>query len=221
MTEIVHDVGFVMKCEQRFGYRILQFKLAPFHLISQLDINRLWDRVLRRSGLPILFSQGFNPRPLISFAPATPLGVESRAEYLDAFFAAPFQEEDMRAILNRELPPELRVHEIRKLHPGEKKIARIIEGFIYTFYFSEKVELDFEDILRHLPEGVSFCSEIVGDQAGTEDKVRTFSLAFRGRSLFLNPFQFMKGFGFDVGEGGVLKVTKERVLFSNEEVSLS
>ncbi|MCD6155928.1 MAG: hypothetical protein J7J32_02635, partial [Candidatus Atribacteria bacterium] len=102
-----------------------------------------------------------------------------------------------------------------------KKVARMIKGFVYTFYFSKKTGLYLEDILAHLPEGVSLYSETVGDQIDTEDKVRSFSFVFEGRSLFLNPFQFIKDLGFDVGKEGLLKVTKQKVLFSNEEVSLS
>jgi len=218
---IVRDVGSAMEREQRFGYRIMQFKLAPFHLISQLDMNRLWDRVLRRAGLPVLFSRGFNPRPLVSFAPATPLGVESKAEYLDVFFAERLQEEELRAVLNRELPPELGVHTVRKLHPGEKKVAGMIRGFLYTFYFSKKIKLNMEDVLKHLPDGVSFCSSVSDEQTSQQAGAYAFSFVFEGKSLFLNPFQLAKSLGVDVGKEELLGVVKEKVLFNNKEVSRS
>ena len=43
----------------------------------------MWERALRRSGLPVAWSEGFSPRPLLSFGLALPTGAESLAEYLD------------------------------------------------------------------------------------------------------------------------------------------
>src|SRR5580658_2605051 len=43
----------------------------------------MWERALRRSGLPVAFSQGFSPHPLLSFGLALPTGCESLGEYLD------------------------------------------------------------------------------------------------------------------------------------------
>jgi len=50
---------------------------------SQLDLIRIFDRTLRRSGIPVAYSQGFHPHPKISFGPPLPLGMKSRAEYAD------------------------------------------------------------------------------------------------------------------------------------------
>jgi radical SAM-linked protein len=43
----------------------------------------MWERALRRSGLPVAYSQGFVPHPLVSFGLALPTGCESHGEYLD------------------------------------------------------------------------------------------------------------------------------------------
>src|ERR1700728_3266506 len=43
----------------------------------------MWERALRRSRLPVAYSQGFSPHPLVSFGLALPTGCESRGEYLD------------------------------------------------------------------------------------------------------------------------------------------
>jgi len=43
----------------------------------------MWERALRRSGLPVAWTQGFSPRLQISFGLALPTGCESVAEYLD------------------------------------------------------------------------------------------------------------------------------------------
>lgn len=51
--------------------------------ISHLDLMRLWERVLRRSGIPMAYSEGFSPHPRISLAAPLPIGVTSEAELMD------------------------------------------------------------------------------------------------------------------------------------------
>jgi radical SAM-linked protein len=53
--------------------------------ISHLDLTRAWERAFRRAGLPLAYSQGFNPRPRFQIAAALPVGVSGRAELLDAW----------------------------------------------------------------------------------------------------------------------------------------
>jgi hypothetical protein len=64
-------------------------KLGKIRFTSQRDVARMWERALRRSGLPVAWSKGFSPRPLLSFGLALPTGCESLAEYLDARLAEP------------------------------------------------------------------------------------------------------------------------------------
>ena len=51
--------------------------------ISHLDLNRCMLRTFRRSGLPIWYTEGFNPHPYYAFALALSLGFESECEILD------------------------------------------------------------------------------------------------------------------------------------------
>ena len=58
-------------------------KLGKIRFTSQRDVARMWERALRRAGLPLAYSAGFSPRPQLSFGLALPTGCESLAEYLD------------------------------------------------------------------------------------------------------------------------------------------
>jgi radical SAM-linked protein len=58
-------------------------KLGKIRFTSQRDVARMWERALRRAGLPLAYSRGFSPRPQLSFGLALPTGCESLAEYLD------------------------------------------------------------------------------------------------------------------------------------------
>ena len=54
--------------------------------LSHLDLLSALERALRRAGLPVAYSQGFNPHMQISWGPAHPVGLLSDGEYLDVFF---------------------------------------------------------------------------------------------------------------------------------------
>jgi len=69
--------------------RVRFAKVGKIRFTSHRDVARMWERALRRSGLPVARSQGFNPRPLVAFGLALPTGCESLAEYLDVALAAP------------------------------------------------------------------------------------------------------------------------------------
>jgi radical SAM-linked protein len=60
-------------------------KLGKIRFTSQRDMARMWERALRRAGLPLAYTEGFSPRPQLSFGLALPTGCESLAEYLDVF----------------------------------------------------------------------------------------------------------------------------------------
>lgn len=76
-------------------------KVGKIRFTSQRDTARMWERALRRSRLPVAWSEGFSPRPLLSFGLALPTGCESLAEYLDvrlqADLAAPGTPEEPSA----------------------------------------------------------------------------------------------------------------------------
>ncbi|MGO8871553.1 MAG: TIGR03936 family radical SAM-associated protein [Acidimicrobiales bacterium] len=58
-------------------------KLGKIRFTSQRDVARMWERALRRASLPLAYTEGFSPRPQLSFGLALPTGCESLAEYLD------------------------------------------------------------------------------------------------------------------------------------------
>ena len=63
--------------------------IAAYHkgneiaMISHLDIQRTLQRAFRRAGIPLLYSNGFNPHPQFSFATAAATGMSSEAEWFE------------------------------------------------------------------------------------------------------------------------------------------
>ncbi len=63
--------------------RVFYNKTGDIKYISHLDMNRVFTRLLRRSGLPIWYTVGFNPHPKMNFALPLSLGFESESEIID------------------------------------------------------------------------------------------------------------------------------------------
>ncbi|MER3452927.1 MAG: radical SAM protein, partial [Acidimicrobiia bacterium] len=54
-------------------------KLGKVRWTSHRDVARMWERALRKAGLPVAYSGGFAPRPRLAFGLALPTGYESLA----------------------------------------------------------------------------------------------------------------------------------------------
>ena len=75
--------------------------------MGHLDLQRAMHRALRRSGLPIKYSQGVHPHGLVSFDWALSVGVPSRAEVMDVSLTEPVDPSACLWQLNRALPEAL------------------------------------------------------------------------------------------------------------------
>lgn len=89
--------------------------------IGHLDIQRSVQRGLRRSGLPVAYSNGFNPHILITFASALSTGACGTREIMDVTMAEEVTAEEFLERMNKAMPPEMRLSEARVLdqkHPA-------------------------------------------------------------------------------------------------------
>ena len=63
--------------------RVRFAKQGKVRFTGHRDVARIWERAIRRVGLPVVYTEGFSPRPKVSFGLALPTGYESLGEYLD------------------------------------------------------------------------------------------------------------------------------------------
>ena len=77
--------------------------------ISHLDLMKSFERAIRRSGLPIAYSQGFNPHPQMVFGLPLSVGVTSESEYADFELAQEVKPEQFMEALNGSLPNAIRI----------------------------------------------------------------------------------------------------------------
>ncbi len=93
--------------------------------ISHLDFVRCFHRTVRRSGLNFVFSQGFNPHPVMTVAQPLPVGVTSECEYMKVGFVTDMSCGEITAELNRCMPPGFKVYMAYKLKGKEIDLTRI------------------------------------------------------------------------------------------------
>jgi len=88
-------------------YRFWFVKKGVLRFISHLDTNRTMMRALRYAEVPMSYSQGFNPRPLLNFALPLSLGTESDCESMDIQTESEIDCAKIVEKMNRFLPQEL------------------------------------------------------------------------------------------------------------------
>jgi len=101
--------------ETPFRVRVRYSKSGNLRFIGHLDTQRLFERALRRSTLPIRYTQGFSKHIRLNLASALPLGFIGRAEMLDFWLDEPLDIEEIREKLQAALPLEIRILELYKV----------------------------------------------------------------------------------------------------------
>ncbi len=84
--------------------RIRFSKIGRVRWTSHRDVARMWERALRRARIPMAYTEGFSPRPKVSFGLALPTGCESWAEYLDVAVREPMTAPEVTDTLSSLLP---------------------------------------------------------------------------------------------------------------------
>jgi radical SAM-linked protein len=84
--------------------RITFSKTGPLKYIGHLDLQSLWERAVRRAGLPLAYTNAFHPQPKIYFASALPLGFSSRCEVVDLRLNQDMDINDLSGLLQAVMP---------------------------------------------------------------------------------------------------------------------
>ncbi len=98
--------------EHTHRLRVVFTKTGPLQYTSHLDLVRVWERTLRRAGLPVAYTQGFNPRVRMQLAAALPLGHVGEAELMDIWLTEIISPAHFQARIAPVSPEGLHVQEV-------------------------------------------------------------------------------------------------------------
>lgn len=84
-------------------------KTSSAKYVSHLDFVRMFGRAIRRAKLPIAYSEGFNPHPLLTFALPLSVGYTSECEILELVLSEDVAPKEVMDRLNCVLPDGVKI----------------------------------------------------------------------------------------------------------------
>ena len=137
-------------------YRLKFRKFGETRFVSHLDLVRLFTRLHTRAGIPLSYSEGFNPHPKMAIALPLSVGLGSECEYIDVSYDKDLPETVILEELNKKTPIGIEIVKVQRLFEGVKKFASItaaeylitIEGEGLTkekldeFFSRESIEIE-------------------------------------------------------------------------------
>ena len=127
-------------------------KNEAMRFTGHLDLRLTWERTIRRSGLPLAYSEGYSPKPLFNFALPLPLGFISRAEIGDFWFSETIDKVKAITSIRNSLPPGLSLEKISlvtDLHGN--KLPGLVDQVDYQVplqNYSESLSTKIEQLLE-------------------------------------------------------------------------
>jgi len=109
--------------------RIRYAKRGRLRFTSHRDIQRAFERALRRAEVPMAYSAGFSPHPKVSWAGAAPTGVASEAEYVEIGVTRALDPVQLAKALDTSLPPDLDILEI--VEAGTPNLMERLEASLW------------------------------------------------------------------------------------------
>lgn len=156
---------------------ILRFKFTKgpeVQFLSHLDQVRAMERALRRAKLPIAYSEGFTPRPIMSYSFALPVGALSVAEYGDYEFTETLAPGEFQTRFNQHLPPGFRVLVAEQLSPGRFALMREVQAAAWQVVLPGRTVQEVVERWQWLMERPTFLVERENKKGRSQVDVRPF-----------------------------------------------
>ena len=127
--------------ETKYRYRVVFAKNGDMRFIGHLDLQQLLERALRRSGLPLRYSQGFSPKVRLNLASALPLGFTSSAEMMDFWLEQPMEPSLIQQQLNSALPTGIRILSVTEVSNDFPSLQASLKAAEYKVSFKAGVDV--------------------------------------------------------------------------------
>lgn len=114
-------------------------KIGPFAFNSYLDCRDVIVQTIRRAGINVGYSQGFNPHELIYFSPPTSLGIESFCEYM--YIVTDIDANSFKDLFNKYSPLGLQIDKVKTID-NKPDFHNLIDFAKYRIVLSSKIDLN-------------------------------------------------------------------------------
>ena len=157
-------------------WRITYTVDGPLRYVSHLEQVRVWERAIRRAGLPLAYSGGFTPHPRLQVALPLPLGFASEAEWLDLWLEEPVDRETIIGALAAALPEGLTIQRVEEVPPDAPALPPRVWAAEYTVTVETTVPPD--EIQRRI-EGLLAAETLPRERRGRPYDLRPLILSLR------------------------------------------
>lgn len=143
-------------------------KTGPLRYLSHRELMNLITRALKRAGVRLQYSQGFNPSPRLSFGPPLIVGAAGLREYFDMRVIPGQSMAKLKDMINAELNEYVKITAIHALAPEEPSLQSFISSYEYEIICpdAEAVRLCLQNIEQgKAPEGMVTHAEESGPKA--------------------------------------------------------
>lgn len=143
--------------------RVRFSKYGPIKYVGHLDLLRYFQKALRRSGLPISFSKGFSPHPVMSFASPLGVGITSEGEYMDFSLEEDIPCDEIQTRLNAQMAEGVEIISVTERHDTKKAMAEL-KAASYLIFFKEKnpdMDTDYDFIKGQIDEKIKNADSLV------------------------------------------------------------
>ena len=105
---------------------------GPLSFIGHLDLMKVIERAVRRADLPILHTQGYNPRPVMVFALPLGVGIDTTGDYVDVAMSVPREADEFLDRIRPQLPQGLEFISARQIGEPKDSIMSIVSAAAYS-----------------------------------------------------------------------------------------
>ncbi len=163
--------------------------------ISHLDVLKTIQKNIRRAGLPIEYSQGFNPHMNTSIAQPLSVGVYSSGEYMDMVLTTEMDEKEIVDKLNATAPSGIKYISALAIpyKEGEKKVPQamaLIDAARYTIKVKysdvSNLEKEINKLLEVKEWNIIKKSKKGEKEVNIRPLVKEFSFWIKDEALILN-----------------------------------
>ncbi len=217
--EIPGFVGhFVPNQERVQRLRVWFGKQGDMSLVSHLDLLRLFDRVVRRSQIPIAFTGGFHPGPRIAPANALALGATSQGEIVDFELTQEMEVEQFQQTLADCLPGDIPIYQVKAIELSDPSATQAVHQAEYLLTVSTQEIVDSHQWQNWI-EQVTAATEITFEHTTKSGKKRIVNLCDRLIELELSQVEptRIRYVGTCCNDGNILR--PEHLIKMLEQVS--
>lgn len=141
-------------------------KTGQAKYISHLDTNRVFSRAFSRAKINLWYTEGFNPRPYMSFSLPLSLGVESLCENVDIRITDDMSDDELKKRMNDALPVGIRILDVYEKFMDCEQIC--YSDYVYKFEFEDN------DLALQKIKSVLEADQIMALKKGKQGRKRVF-----------------------------------------------